>query len=302
MNATYTALIALMRSGEISPTLAETASMTNSQFSVRIRPESRVFLDACAAHLGISRAALFSLCIDGVVAEARDNVADRASTLYERFCLLMDAHGLNVVDQAQLLAPWGIRTSVLASQDRTLDLLNKPLLQQLSTWFDVDVNWLLGASSHPVDMTDGQRDWVMQTPSLLCRLQSLQSADPVELIFFWQQGRRPACNVGLCLRYRPVISGVPVTLVSVFRTVAWRNEQAQQACKQLTDVISMTASGHKRERAAECAQYPLIRPRYVTFSARQMQAIEQGEIIPAMIFDKPQGEYPGIPQEWVLSF
>lgn len=107
MNPTYTALIALMRSGEISMESGESLPASSAQFSVRIRPESRVFLDRCAEHLGISRAALFGLCIDGILAEVRGSIADRASTLYERFCLLMDAHGLNVVEQAQLLASWG---------------------------------------------------------------------------------------------------------------------------------------------------------------------------------------------------
>lgn len=291
MNATYTALIALMRSGEISPVPEESVPASSAQFSVRIRPESRVFLDKCAEHLGISRAALFGLCIDGIVAEARESVADRASTLYERFCLLMDAHGLSVVEQAQLLASWGIRASVLASQDRTLDLLNKPLLQQLSTWFDVDVNWLLGDSTYPVDMADGQRDWAMQTPSLLCRLQSVQSEDPVELIFFWQHGRKPH-NVGLCLRYRPIISGEPVTLFRSYQALEWHDEQVRQAYNQLRLVTSITPSGHVKEQVEK---YPPVRMRCFTFSARQMQALDNGEIIPAMIFNKPLGEYPGIP-------
>ncbi|EGD0798137.1 hypothetical protein IAQ76_001170 [Salmonella enterica] len=291
MNATYTALIALLRSGEISLEPEESVPASSAQFSVRIRPESRVFLDRCAEHLGISRAALFGLCIDGIVAEARDSVADRASTLYERFCLLIDAHGLSVVEQAQLLASWGIRASVLASQDRTLDLLNKPLLQQLSTWFDVDVNWLLGDSTYPVDMADGQRDWVTQTPSLLCRLQSIQSEDPVELIFFWQHGRKPH-NVGLCLRYRPVISGEPVTLFRAYQALEWRDEQVRQAYNQLQLVTSITPSGHLKEQVEK---YPPVRMRFFTFSARQMQALDNGEIIPAMIFNKPLGEYPGIP-------
>ncbi|ECR4900785.1 hypothetical protein KCI04_002474 [Salmonella enterica] len=291
MNATYTALIALMRSGEISSVPEESVPASSAQFSVRIRPESRVFLDKCADHLGISRAALFGLCIDGIVAEARDSVADRASTLYERFCLLMDAHGLNVVEQAQLLASWGIRASVLASQDRTLDLLNKPLLQQLSTWFDVDINWLLGDSTYPVDMADGQRDWAMQTPSLLCRLQSIQSEDPVELIFFWQYGRKPH-NVGLCLRYRPIISGEPVTLFRAYQALEWHDEQVQQAYNQLRLVTSITPSGHIKEQVEK---YPPVRMRFFSFSARQMQALDNGEIMPAMIFNKPLGEYPGIP-------
>ncbi|EBS4057511.1 hypothetical protein DPY64_10780 [Salmonella enterica subsp. enterica serovar Newport] len=291
MNATYTALMALLRSGEIPQQGSGEHPVAGNQFSIRIRPESRLFLEACAERLGLSRAALVGLCIDGIMAEARDSVADRAVSLYERFCLLMEAQGLNVVDQAQLLAPWGIRASVLASQDRTLDLLSKPVLQQLATWFDVDVNWLLGESAYPVDMADGLRDWAMQTPGLLCRLQSLSSADPVELIFFRQHGRQPAGSVGLCLRWHPVISGLPVTLLRTYQALDWSDGQVQQAYRQLLRVASVTPGGQLK-KAVE--NYPPVHVRYFTFSARQMQALDNGEVLPAIIFNHPQGEYPGI--------
>jgi len=290
MNATYTALIALLRSGEIHIREPDNTPAAGNQFSVRIRPESRMFLDSCAERLGISRAALFGLCIDGVVAEAREHVAGRVASLYERFCLLMDAQGLNIVDQAQLLAPWGIRASVLASQERTLDLLSKPVLQQLADWFDVDINWLLGESSNPVDMTDGLRDWAEQSPELLRWLSSLQSEDPVELIFYHQQGRS-LLNMGLCVRYRPLLSGLPVSLLRIFQALDWGDEQVKRAYEKLKSAACVTPSGHVKERVDK---YPLIRVRYFTFSARQMQALNNGEVLPAMIFNHPQRERPGI--------
>ncbi|HAG0015866.1 TPA: hypothetical protein G8O67_003170 [Salmonella enterica] len=94
MNLTYTALIALLRAGSIRPVADAPAlnDAASTQFSVRLRPESRIFFDDCAGRMGISRAALFSMLADGM----RDDTADRAVSLYERFCLLMDAHGLDV--------------------------------------------------------------------------------------------------------------------------------------------------------------------------------------------------------------
>lgn len=94
MNPTYTALIALLRAGSIRP-VADTQALNDAastQFSVRLRPESRIFFDDCAGRLGISRAALFSILADGMISEVRDDTAGRAVSLYERFCLLMDAH------------------------------------------------------------------------------------------------------------------------------------------------------------------------------------------------------------------
>lgn len=140
-------------------------------------------------------------------------------------------------------------------------------------------------------MVDGQRDWTVQPPSLLCRLQSIQSVDPVELIFFWQQGRKPQ-SVGLCLRYRSLISGEPIGLLRVYQALDWQDDQVQQAYNQLRRITSITLGGYTKEKVEK---YPPIRMRYFTFSARQIQALENGAVIPAMLFDKPNGEYPDIP-------
>ncbi|EHU7138168.1 hypothetical protein KZK14_004125 [Salmonella enterica] len=81
--------------------MADTVTLndtTSSQFSVRLRPEARLFFDACAERLGIYRAALFGMLADGVIAEVRNDTADKVVTLYESFCLLMDAHGLDVTE------------------------------------------------------------------------------------------------------------------------------------------------------------------------------------------------------------
>lgn len=69
-------------------------------------------------------------------------------------------------------------------------------------------------------------------------------------------------------------------------------EQVREAYNQLRRVTSITPSGHINDKVEK---YPSVRMRCFSFSARQMQALDNGEIIPAMIFNKPLGEYPGIP-------
>lgn len=296
MNSTYTALIALLRAGGIRPftetlTTGETES---TQFSVRLRPETRMFFDACAERMGISRAAMFGLLADGVIAEVRNDTADKAVTLYERFCLLLDAHNLDVTAQARLLKPWGFRTSVLASRERTLDLLEQPLLQQLADWFHVDVDWLRGTSPLPVRTGGADADGISRWMMLADDVRRLpETTGPAEMIFcFCRHGREPVRDAGLCLRYRRIIHDVPVPAVIWYGTAVWDEADTQEVYRQLQSLISVSSAGHPVRPPQET--YPQIRGRYFRLTARQMQGLSRGEILPVMALNNPQGQYPGI--------
>ncbi|EAS0616125.1 hypothetical protein E8Q24_28155 [Salmonella enterica] len=300
MNPTYTALIALLRAGSIRPVADMPAlnDAASTQFSVRLRPESRIFFDDCAGRLGISRAALFSMLADGMISEVRDDTADRAVSLYERFCLLMDAHGLDVTEQAWLLKPWGFLPGVLASRERTLDLLDVSLLQQLADWFYVDVNWLrVRSACRPVCIPDGDSadNWSAVTEHLRT-LPGMESAgEPVELIFCFSRSTagEPVRDVGLCLRWQRVIGEVAVPVVRWYGMAAWDVPYTQEVFRRLQSLACGSARGEPLRTPSE--SYPRIRCRYFRLSARQMQGLSRGEVLPVMVLNHPQGEYPGIP-------
>ncbi|HGA5968801.1 TPA: hypothetical protein ACIS4C_004624 [Salmonella enterica subsp. enterica serovar Java] len=305
MNPTYTALIALLRTESVRP-VADTVTLndaTSSQFSVRLRPEARLFFDACAERLGISRAALFGMLADGVIAEVRNDTADKAVTLYERFCLLMDAHGLDVTAQARLLKPWGFLPGVLASRERTLDLLDVSLLQQLADWFYVDVNWLKCSSPYPVRTgeeyprpdADNISHWLALTEHLRMLPGMDGAGEPVELIFCFSRSAagEPVRDVGLCLRYERVIGEVTVPVVRWYGMAAWEVPYTQEVFRCLQSPAGGASRGELLRAPPE--SYPRIRCRYFRLSARQMQGLFRGEILPVMVLNHPQGEYPGIP-------
>ncbi|MDJ6542840.1 hypothetical protein LEC33_18545 [Salmonella enterica] len=285
MNPTYTALIALLRTGSVRP-VADTVlnDATSSQFSVRLRPEARLFFDTCAERLGISRAALFGMLADGVIAEVRNDTADKVVTLYERFCLLMDAHGLDVTEQARLLKPWGFLPGVLASRERTLDLLDVSLLQQLADWFYVDVNWLRGRPACPVCVPDGDSadNWSAVTEHLRTLPGMEGAGEPVELIFCFSRSAagEPVRDTGLCLRWQRVIGDVTVPVVRWYGMAAWEAPYTQEVFRRLRSLAS---------------ESPRIRCRYFRLSARQLQGLARGEILPVMVLNHSLGEYPGIP-------
>ncbi|ELO0595373.1 hypothetical protein QY625_003682 [Salmonella enterica] len=258
------------------------------------------FLDSCAGHLGISRAALLSMLVDGVISEVRGDTADRVVSLYERFCLLMDAHGLDVTAQARLLKPWGFLPGVLASRERTLDLLDVSLLQQLADWFYVDVNWLKCSSPYPVRTgeeyprpdADNISHWLALTEHL--RLLP-EIASPAELIFCFSRSAagEPVLDVGLCLRYERVIGEVTVPVVRWYGMAAWEVPYTQEVFRRLQSSAGGSPRGELLRVPPE--SYPRIRCRYFRLSARQMQGLFRGEILPVMVLNHPQGEYPGIP-------
>ncbi|EBS4548696.1 hypothetical protein DQK32_22930 [Salmonella enterica subsp. enterica serovar Newport] len=243
-----------------------------------------MFFDTCAEHLGISRAALFGMLADGVIAEVRNDTADKVVTLYERFCLLMDAHGLDVTEQARLLKPWGFLPGVLASRERTLDLLDVSLLQQLADWFYVDVNWLRGRPACPVCVPDGDSadNWSAVTEHLRTLPGMEGAGEPVELIFCFSRSAagEPVRDTGLCLRWQRVIGDVTVPVVRWYGMAAWEAPYTQEVFRRLRSLAS---------------ESPRIRCRYFRLSARQLQGLARGEILPVMVLNHPLGEYPGIP-------
>ncbi|HGB5310627.1 TPA: hypothetical protein ACIVON_005156 [Salmonella enterica subsp. enterica serovar Poona] len=300
MNPTYTALIALLRTGNLHPVKESPTSDTGSiQFSVRLRPDSMGFLDSCASHLGMSRSALLSMLVDGVISEVRGDTADRMGSLYERFCLLMDAHGLDVTAQARLLKPWGFLPSVLASRERTLDLLDVSLLQQLADWFYVDVNWLKSSSPYPVRTGEGEprpdADNISHWLALTEHLRLLPAlAAPAELIFCfsYDDAGETVRDAGLCLRYRRDIGGVTLPAVRWYGMAAWDSPYTQEVFRRLQSFASESPYGEPLRTPPD--SYPRIRCCYYRLSARQLQGLSRGEILPVMVLNHPLREYPGI--------
>ncbi|HAV0157900.1 TPA: hypothetical protein JFV33_004927 [Salmonella enterica] len=256
--------------------MADTVTLndtTSSQFSVRLRPEARLFFDACAERLGIYRAALFGMLADGVIAEVRNDTADKVVTLYESFCLLMDAHGLDVTEQARLLKPWGFLPGVLVSRERTLNLLDVSLLQQLADRFYVDVNWLRGRPACPVCVPDGDSadNWSAVTEHLRTLPGMEGAGEPVELIFCFSRSAagEPVRDTVSCLRWRRVIGDVTVPVVRWYGMAAWEAPYTQKGFRRLQSLACKSPRGEPLRIPPEL--YPRIRCRYFRLSARQLQ-------------------------------
>ncbi|MBE5221325.1 MULTISPECIES: hypothetical protein [Pectobacterium] len=261
MNPTYTALIALLRSGDIVfPERDEKYDGGNSQFSVRIKPESRAFLDMHAERIGVSKSTLYGIILEGVLSEARASTADKMMGVYERFCLLMDAHSVNVLQQAQLLAPFGISQGALSSAERTLDLLNHQVLYQLASWFEIDVQWLFCEKIYPVD----NYHFFDQKP-----LDYDALSDSAELVFFRAMSD---CDVifAFTREWKNVQGVINIPIIKIYRVLKeWGFPKTKNA-------------------------------RYLAYSKKQAESLTNGSVFPIMVIDNYQCEYKNH-QDWLAG-
>lgn len=266
MNPTYTALISLLRAGDIPfPEADEKYDGSNSQFSVRIKPESKAFLDIHAQRLGVSKSTLYGILLEGVLSEARASTADKMMGVYERFCLLMDAYGLNVLQQAQLLSPFGISQGALSSAERTLDLLNPQVLTQLASWFEIDAWWLFCEKSHPMK----NDHFFDQTP-----LNDDVLNDRVELVFFRAVGDHEV-TLAFTKEWKDIQGVTRIPIIKLYRVLKdW-------------DTGSLASKKPKSVR-------------FLTYSQRQVDSLIFGSVFPVMIIDNFQSEYKNY-LDWQMS-
>ncbi|POE07523.1 hypothetical protein BV921_19185 [Pectobacterium odoriferum] len=261
MNPTYTALIALLRSGDmVFPERDEKYDGGNSQFSVRIKPESRAFLDMHAERIGVSKSTLYGIILEGVLSEARASTSDKIMGVYERFCLLMDAHSVNVLQQAQLLAPFGISQGALSSAERTLDLLNPQVLHQLASWFEIDVQWLFCEKMYPMD----NYHFFGQKP-----LNYDDLSDDAELVFFRAMND---CDVTFAFtrEWKNVQGVINIPIIKIYRVLKeWELPKGKNI-------------------------------KYLAYSQKQVESLTDGSVFPILIVDNYKCEYKNY-QDWLAS-
>lgn len=249
MHPSYNALIALLRANNASSSLHLNKEnhinirdrKYSEQSTVRFQPVIRHFLDGQVEALGIPLSGLLNIILSSVMQEAVNPVLAQTTTVHERFWLLMDAHGLDALQVAQLLSPFNIRLSILEDRERTLDYLTQDVIRQLAHWFHVDDAWLSGCSETTVRLADHseQAQWGGRVESIVRELTVSQVT-----VFSSLGGMTPehplpdvdvgaGHQVGLYATTRQNINGVLVTTVRLYAQMPLHDPQVREDCRQL---------------------------------------------------------------------
>ncbi|MEN4545909.1 conjugal transfer protein TraE [Pantoea agglomerans] len=115
--------------------------------SIRLKPQTRAYLQAQSETLGISVSQFINIIVDGVVNVETSPHQSRIDTMYDRLMLLFESHGIAPLEMSRILAGHGFTLSKLKSRDATLDLITTELLAAVSRWFGVQTFWLSAKSN-----------------------------------------------------------------------------------------------------------------------------------------------------------
>ena len=90
------------------------------------------------------------MILNGVVVATTSNTSTQLRTIRERFFYLTQAHGLALLDAADLMRDYGFTPSVFGSTDRLLDLMTPKVVAHLGNTFHVQPEWLSAASDSAI--------------------------------------------------------------------------------------------------------------------------------------------------------
>ncbi|QWA10471.1 hypothetical protein GTU79_25245 [Sodalis ligni] len=287
---TFTAVMARIYAGQEDESVAALlhaagdGRKSHDPLALRLKPGVREFVVRQSAGLGISASGLINLILEGVIREMLLPFENQASHVYERFQLLMEAHGLGITEVATLLAPFNIRLGVLEDRARTLDYLNEETLDCIAGWFNIDADWLKAKTAAPVNLALSAHRWRDNLDHAAKSLLSADSGDIKTDVYFFRSSQHSLLNnnidndhhVGLYVLRRKSINGVSINTVRLFEQAPWSSEQARSQYRMLMGFCALAQTAGR------------LHLNTVALRPGQMMALRSGVTLPALIAFLPQ--------------
>ena len=111
--------------------------------SIRLKPQTRNYLQTQSLTLGISVSQLINIILDGVVELEVTPRKNDIYSLYDRLIMLFDGHNISPMSMGIMLKKYGVTLSKIKEKDIMLDLLTPEMLKEISDWFGVRLPWLI---------------------------------------------------------------------------------------------------------------------------------------------------------------
>jgi hypothetical protein len=230
--------------------------------SLRLKPETRHFLEAQARVLNTSLQGVIDTILDGVMEATTDDPAAKLRSIRERFFMLIDSHHLDLPTAVELMSDHGFTLSALASNERLLDLMTPQAIAHLADTFHVRRDWLTGSSDSSVRASSEGR-WYKSVPSVARKLVEYKHAGlRPELMFIRRRGADfdhayeeddkgecPSEPVGIVLRlHRSTRSRKDFTTYQVWEFERWNYGPCRQDLKLLIafcEQLRLPVVGHE---------------------------------------------------------
>lgn len=116
--------------------------------TVRLRPETKAYLQSQSETLGVSLSQVINMILDGVVSMEMKPAADnKIKGIYDRIMSLFELHNINTVDMAKMLSGYGIKLSHLRNPDKFIDILSMDMIKEIADWFSINYKWIIGEAN-----------------------------------------------------------------------------------------------------------------------------------------------------------
>ncbi|ENF1950576.1 hypothetical protein ABQK02_003808 [Salmonella enterica subsp. enterica] len=116
--------------------------------TVRLRPETKAYLQSQSETLGVSLSQVINMILDGVVSMEMKPAADnKIKGIYDRIMSLFELHNINTVDMAKMVSGYGIKLSHLRNPDKFIDILSMDMIKEIADWFSINYKWIIGETN-----------------------------------------------------------------------------------------------------------------------------------------------------------
>ncbi|EAA6866665.1 hypothetical protein C7P35_08910 [Salmonella enterica] len=206
--------------------------------TVRLRPETKAYLQSQSETLGVSLSQVINMILDGVVSMEMKPAADnKIKGIYDRIMSLFELHNINTVDMAKMLSGYGIKLSHLRNPDKFIDILSMDMIKEIADWFSINYKWIIGETNELYSPRDNT--WYKDSYgfSLLLLEKSFRHSDlkvsvvKANNVSFENaeklEEQYSRLYVGFILSYTSTINGVSFTKYEVCEFQRWNYDKCR---------------------------------------------------------------------------
>lgn len=117
--------------------------------TIRFDPNTRLFIEEQAEHLGISVQEFVAMTFKAIMAATEEPQATELELMADRFVQAFTIHGVPNADIPALLPEGTITRSDLLTRNNLLDKLDNATIQHVADLFSLNPDWLKGIENNP---------------------------------------------------------------------------------------------------------------------------------------------------------
>jgi hypothetical protein len=260
--------------------------------SIRLKPETKNFLECQATALNTSTHSLINTILDGVAEASLDRPSSTLHTIRKRFFDLFDAHKLNLPDIISVMRPYGFTLSVLDNQSSNFfDLLDQKAFDYLASTFSVQKGWLIGASESIVSPAT----WYKDVHSIARKLIGYSKANLQPHVMFIRRSKSDFAQA--------ILKDDPETLEPIGAMISLCHKTDDGVSFKTLEVLKFERWNYWRCRKEMkllicfCGQANISHDGY-EFSDSEIKTLTGGRVLPIAAFGPPRYRDHWNPEEY----